>query len=134
MSTKTFGPGELIVAEGTYGNHTFLIKSGQVLICKETVRLGRIPITSLSEGEVFGSMLQEGDGMHAASAIAQTCVTVELIEQGDMETYLNQTPAIVKSVLNTLGKRLTLATEENAFFRFHESSRSVNPIARMLGV
>ncbi len=79
MKTQSYAAGETIIAEGTHGTSTFLITEVQVLICKETGSKGRIPIATLSRGEVFGEMyLFDDTGFRSASVIAQTAVTVEV--------------------------------------------------------
>lgn len=129
MKTQTFKAGETIIAEGTTGSQTFLIKEGQVLICKETGRKGRIPIATLKSGEVFGEMyLLDETGFRSASVVAQCDVTVEIIPQEEMKQYLEQTPPIMLSIMKTLSARLAQTSQENSILKF----KLQGPIGRLL--
>jgi CRP/FNR family cyclic AMP-dependent transcriptional regulator len=131
MTTKQYAPGATIIAEGTTGTQTYLIKEGRVLICKETGGpTGRIPIATLKEGEVFGEMyLMDEAGYRTASVVTQTQVTVEIIDQEQMQEYLAQTPDIVRSMIRTLSSRLAQTSQENSIMRMHENQ---TPLGRLL--
>lgn len=129
MTIKQFAAGEVIIAEGTYGAQTFLIQQGQVLICKETGGINRIPITVLKSGEVFGEMyLFDDTGFRTASVVAQTAVTLEVIPREKMEAYLAQTPPIVQSMIKTLSVRLAETSQENSILKY----RMNHPLSRFL--
>lgn len=133
METRSYSAGEIIVAEGTHGDQTFLITAGSVQICKETGK-GRITIATLSEGEVFGEMyLLEETGFRTASVIATTAVTVEVIPREEMEQQLAGTPSIVLSMMKTLSTRLAQTSQENSLLKFQVSS-PLKKIARRLGL
>ncbi len=123
MKVKQFAAGDTIIAEGTHGTSTYLITEGQVLICKETGKKGRIPIATLAEGEVFGEMyLLDEAGFRSATVVAKSDVTVEIIPKEEMEKLLEDTPPVVLSILKTLSKRLAATSQENSILKFHESS------------
>lgn len=119
MTIKQYSSGEVIIAEGTYGTQTFLIREGRVMICKETGGKTRIPITVLTAGEVFGEMyLFDDTGFRTASVVAQGDVTVEIIPKEEMENYLASTPPIVVSMIKTLSARLAQTSQENSILKY----------------
>lgn len=119
MNIRKYSSGEVIIAEGTYGTQTFLVKEGRVMICKETGGLSRIPIAVLKAGEVFGEMyLFDDTGFRTASVVAQGDVTVEIIPKEEMEKYLSETPPIVVSMIKTLTARLAQTSQENSILKY----------------
>ena len=114
MSIHTYQPGDLILAEGTYGSQTFLIQTGEVMICKDIDGNQRIPIATLGEGEMFGEMcLFEETGARTASVVAQTEVHVQLIPRESIEQAMAETPSIVLALLKTLSTRLAQTSQQN---------------------
>lgn len=129
MNIRKYTSGEVIIAEGTYGNQTFLVKEGRVMICKETGGVSRIPIAVLKEGEVFGEMyLFDDTGFRTASVVAQGDVTLEIIPKEEMEKYLASTPPIVLSMIKTLTARLAQTSQENSILKY----RMNNPLKRLM--
>jgi CRP-like cAMP-binding protein len=121
MTIKQYKAGEIIIAEGTYGTQTFLIRQGRVMICKETGGKSRIPITILAPGEVFGEMyLFDDTGFRTASVVAQNDVEVEIIPKEEMEQLLEKTPQIVVSMIKTLSARLAQTSQENSILKFRQ--------------
>ncbi|MCE3235541.1 MAG: cAMP-binding protein [Vampirovibrio sp.] len=122
MTIKHYQPGEVIIAEGTYGTQTFLIREGRVMICKETGGTSRIPIAVLTAGEVFGEMyLFDDTGFRTASVVAQSEVTLEIIPKEEMEKYLEITPPIVVSMIKTLSARLAQTSQENSILKYRKA-------------
>lgn len=77
MKQARFKAGQVIIAEGTFGDQTFFIRSGQVAIYKEAGHGKRIQIAELGAEEVFGEMyLLDKDGFRSVTAIAQMDVQV----------------------------------------------------------
>ena len=133
MKSKTYGAGDKIIAEGTQGRETYLIQAGVVLICKETGKSGPIPIARLSKGEVVGEMyLMDVPGFRTATAIAESEVTVDILTETEMTAYLEQTPAVVRSILKTVCNRLAQTSQECSILKFKQQAFSVKGIIDML--
>jgi CRP/FNR family cyclic AMP-dependent transcriptional regulator len=131
MKEQKFKPGDTIIAEGTFGEQTFLITKGEVLICKETGK-ARIPIALLKEGEVFGEMyLLDNTGFRSATVIAQSEVEVDIISREEMEKYLKETPPIILSMTKTLSSRLAVASQEISMLKFQNSSWFVRKLCEI---
>ena len=134
MTIRQYAPGETILAEGTFGDQTYLIQEGEVRICKETGR-EKITLTTLQPGEVFGEMyLLDETGFRSASAIAETAVTVEVMTREEMEAHLAATPPIMMSIMQTLSKRLSHTSQENALLKFRGGRDPWHRLARKLGL
>lgn len=122
MNIKKCKSGEIIIAEGTYGQQTYLIVEGQVMIAKEVGGTSRIPITVLGEGEVFGEMyLFEDAGSRSASVVAQSDVVLQVISKEEMEKHLAETPSIVLSIIKTLSMRLAQTSQENSVLKYKKN-------------
>jgi CRP-like cAMP-binding protein len=133
MKSKTYRAGEKIIAEGTQGRETYLIQSGVVLVCKETGQRSPIPIARLSKGEVFGEMyLLDAIGFRTATAIAESEVVVDVLSEEEMNTYLEQTPEIMRSILTTACNRLAQTSQECALLKFKQQAFSLKGILQMV--
>jgi CRP-like cAMP-binding protein len=133
MHEKKFKAGDIIIAEGTHGDETFLIQEGQVQICKETGK-SRILIATLSKGEVFGEMyLFDDTGFRSASVVACTDVVVQVIPRHMMQQHLADTPPIVLSIMRTLSARLAQTSQENSILKFKSSGGLFSKLAKLLG-
>lgn len=133
MRSKTYQPGEKIIAEGTQGRETYLVQSGVILICKETGEGGPIPIARLTKGEVFGEMyLLDVTGFRSATAIAESEVTVNVISEAEMNAYLEETPEIIRSIMTTLCNRLSQTSQECSILKFKQQAFSLKGILQMI--
>ncbi len=130
MKTKNFQPNEIIIAEGTFGDQTFRILSGKVLIYKEAGNSQRIPIAVLGPDEVFGEMyLMDHAGFRSATAIAKTEVTVQVLTREELQQAMESTPDIIQSILNTMSKRLEQTSQECARLKYQKNTY---PLQRLL--
>lgn len=110
---KSFQPNKKILAEGTFGTETFVIQSGNVLIQKETGGKSPVTLAVLNPGDVFGEMyLFEDVGFRSASAVAQTDVTVEIVDQSEMTEKLANTPELIQKILKSLNNRLDHTSQD----------------------
>lgn len=104
---KSFKAGEKIISEGTFGEETFRITAGQVLICKETGGEKPVVLAELRDGEVFGEMyVFQNSGARSASAVAKTDVVVQVVSRPEIEEHLKATPQVIQDILVSLNKRL----------------------------
>lgn len=135
---KTFQSGEKILAEGTFGTETFLIKSGRVLIQKETDTGAPVVLSALRDGDVFGEMyLFEDVGFRSASAVAEGLVTVQVVDKEEMMSHLNKTPEIIQTILKSLNKRLDHTSQDYSTMlakqvRRNEAANKRNTILLMI--
>jgi CRP-like cAMP-binding protein len=115
MFKEAFHKGEIILAEGTRGDRTYRILSGEVVICKESKRRKKIPIAILGPGEVFGEMyLLDKTGYRSATAIAVSNVVVEVISEYEMRESLKALPPHLSTMLSTVSQRLRKTSQHYA--------------------
>jgi CRP/FNR family transcriptional regulator, cyclic AMP receptor protein len=106
--TQHFVKGQTILLEGSEGDRTYRIITGEVLICKKNHNGNLVPIAKLGPGEIFGEMyLFEGSKTRTASAIAvSTEVMLEVIFQEELVSMLNRISTSAISIFEALSKRL----------------------------
>ncbi len=120
MQKKQFSGGHTIFSEGENGNDTYIIQSGEVLIYKDT-RNGRLPVGTLSHGDIFGEMyLLDYSGKRNATAIAQNGVVVDVVTKEKVEEYLHKTPIFILSILKSMSQRLATITQRYSQLRVNQ--------------
>lgn len=126
--TQQFVKGQTIVTEGSQGDRTFKIISGEVVVCKQNSEANLVPIAKLGAGEIFGEMyLFEQTKSRSATVIAASSdVLVEVLFQDEVEHLMNRIPAAVGNMLQGFTKRLRL-TSHNYAETLHERRMSRLP-------
>ena len=110
---QRFAQGETILHQGIRGDRTFIIKAGQVLICKQSETPEEvIPIESLGPGDLFGEMyLATNDLLRTASVIAVNEVTVDVFFEEQVLQDLDNLSPLQKMMFVGLNKRLKKTTD-----------------------
>jgi CRP/FNR family cyclic AMP-dependent transcriptional regulator len=106
--TQQFIKGQTILLEGAPGDRSFLILSGEVVICKKSEQGDLVPIAKLGAGEMFGEMyLFDAGKSRTASAIALTSdVNLEVIFQDELQSMLGNLHPAVNRIFQGLSMRL----------------------------
>lgn len=106
--TQHFVKGQTILLEGSEGDRTYRIITGEVVICKRNPAGNLVPIAKLGPGEIFGEMyLFEEAKTRTASVIAlSTDVNVEVIFQDELQGMLNKLSASALTIFEGLSRRL----------------------------
>ncbi len=109
---EVYHDNEYIIKEGTSGDWVCLILEGKVKVKKMTSK-GLVSIATLKEGDIFGEMvfLQTGGGTRTASVIADGTVKVGVLETEFLRRDYEMLSPRLKSVMDSLIKRLHQATE-----------------------
>jgi CRP/FNR family cyclic AMP-dependent transcriptional regulator len=112
-ATQTFTKGQPIVTEGMSGDRTFLILSGEALVCKYNRQGELVPLAKLGPGDIFGEMyLFEPDRARSASVIATSAeITVEIYFQDEMHEIVRRMDPTVSSLLQGLNQRVRKTSE-----------------------
>lgn len=94
--------------EGTPGDCTFRILSGEVIICKKNDLGQQVPIAKLGEGEMFGEMYLFDRALNrTASAIALSSdVSLEVLPQDEVRTMMGSLHPAVNRIFEGLSIRL----------------------------
>ncbi len=104
---QRFAKGEVIIRQGSRGDRAYLIKAGQVIICKKGEPGEMVPIMKLGPGEMFGEMyLLSNNHMRNATVIAASEVIVNVFfEDVILPDFERMTP-FQKIMINGLHSRL----------------------------
>lgn len=104
--TREFRRDDVVFAEGSEGEHMYVIVSGEVAICKATEH-GQRQLAALGPGEIFGEMALLDSGVRGATAIASSDeVRLMAIDQGHFVYLVSQQPAFALSVMRVLAQRI----------------------------
>ena len=110
---QRFAKGETILEQGARGDRTFVIKAGNVLVCKEGDVPGEmVPIESLGPGELFGEMyLVMNDLTRTATVVAVNEVTVDVFFEEEVLRDLDNMSFLQRMMFKGLNSRLRKTTE-----------------------
>jgi len=109
MTVETYHKGQLIIKEGQDSTHTYLIKSGSVIIFK-LVNNKRVIISSLGKGEIFGEMGALTGKKRNANAMAADFTELIVIEKVAVEAALKSSPPLISNITKLLIDRLMKAS------------------------
>jgi CRP/FNR family transcriptional regulator, cyclic AMP receptor protein len=111
-STQQFSRGQTILLEGTPGDRTFRILSGEVVICKKSSSGKQVPLAKLGAGEMFGEMyLFSQDLSRTASAIALSSeVNLEVVPHDEVRTMMKGLHPAINRIFEGLSIRLHRVT------------------------
>ena len=107
--TESYKSGEVIVKEGEPGDIFYMIDSGSVDIFIEAK--GEEPVATLIAGDFFGEMALLSNAPRAATCIAKTDVTCQLLMRHDFILLLGDLESLVKTNYKS---RLSTCDEDSA--------------------
>jgi hypothetical protein len=87
LPRRVFGPGTLILKEGDVGDSAYMIVSGTCRVYRD-VDDGQETLLTMGPGEVFGEMALLLDEPRAASVVAETALTVLVLDKATMTEEL----------------------------------------------
>ena len=110
---QRFAQGETIIHQGVRGDRTFVIRAGQVLICKQGDDEDEVvPIESLGPGDLFGEMyLATNDLLRTATVVAVNEVTVDVFFEEQILRDLDNMSPLQKMMFLGLNRRLQKTTD-----------------------
>lgn len=105
---QQFIKGQTILQEGSPGDRSYRILSGEVLVCRRNQLESLIPIAKLGIGEIFGEMyLFEENSTRTATVIAASGeVLVETYFREDLQSMLNTLSQSTHDIFSGLSLRL----------------------------
>jgi len=106
--TRQFTKGQTILLEGTPGDSTFRILSGEVIVCKKSDAGEQVPIAKLGEGEMFGEMYLFNTNLNrTASVIALSSdVDLEVLPQDEVRAMMTGLHPAINRIFEGLCMRL----------------------------
>ncbi len=106
--------GETIIDEGELGRALYIIEKGKVKVIKGEAGAGG-ELATLGRGELFGEMSLIEDELTSAGVVAQTEVTLLVIDREDFENLVEENREIAFKVYKTfchvLSERLRKTSE-----------------------
>jgi len=102
--------GDVLYTEGMPSSHLYVIKEGEVdlyMVREEK----RVVVETLSRGHVFGATAQLLNGQRVDNAVAKTYCELYLIDAEGLDTVMQQTPKLLRGILQTLAMRASRASE-----------------------
>jgi CRP-like cAMP-binding protein len=110
---KAFGPGEIVIQEGTKGTSAFIVLSGAVEILKSSGDK-EIVVATLGEGQVFGEMGLIEDRPRSATVKAMTELRLRVIGREGFNELLQKKPSVLIPIIKSLFERLRQASDRLA--------------------
>ncbi len=104
-SEQRFARGEIVFAEGDAGEEMYIVRSGRVLVFKDTLD-APILLGYRAPGEIFGEMSLIENQPRTATAVAVEDSVVLSINHRNFQVWLAQQPATGPNILKTVSARL----------------------------
>ncbi len=111
IDTVEFMPGEYILREGAKCDSLFIVKSGQIEICRLDSKKNKITIGIVHSGEYLGEMSLITDRPHSANAIAITKTVCVKLTSEAMEKQLKLAPLWLVALTRGLVHKLYQTNE-----------------------
>lgn len=103
---QQFDAGATVFAQGSAGNHMYVVLNGSVEIRREREDASSL-LGVLGEGEIFGEMALVDSGIRMASAVAGAeGVRLVAIDQARFVYIVSQQPAFALSIMRVMAQRL----------------------------
>jgi CRP-like cAMP-binding protein len=103
---QAFNAGDIVFAQGSAGNHMYVVLAGRIEIRRETDGIQQ-SVAVLAEGEIFGEMALVDSGIRMATALAMTDDTrLVAIDQARFVYIVSQQPAFALSIMRVMAQRI----------------------------
>ena len=103
---KVIEPGEWIVKEGEVGFSLFLIESGTVEVVKKNSKAEIIPISSMTQGSIFGEFALLGESIRVADVIAKDRVRLFELSYTAIDELATKSPTLGIKIYKIFAKKL----------------------------
>ena len=106
MVERSFGAGELICREGEKSDWMFVIAGGEVRVVKDLTDGATIQVAVLSPGDVGGIQSVFESRPRSASLLAQTGVTLWMLDRATFENLIRNHSEIAMAMLAFMSRRM----------------------------
>jgi len=103
---RTFAAGQEIFREGDPGDGLYVVKSGLVEISGQINNSRRQILSQVGPGQIFGEMAVVEQLPRSACATARQPTTVAFLARTEMQSLLEQAPALAGALLQLISHRL----------------------------
>lgn len=109
---QRFAKGQKIVTQGEVGDRTYVIRTGNVLVCREDDKGEMIPIKELGPGDMFGEMyLYNSETVRTATVVAVNEVVVDVLFDEIYRKEMEKLSPFQKKMIQGLTERLNETTD-----------------------
>ncbi len=122
IDQASFTAGTTLFKVGEPGDSLYVVCSGEVEVFFKNDTGERIVLETARAGDFFGEISLLDGGPRTASAVATHDVTALVVDRGDLEALITQTPTAAMQLLAASGRRL----RESAKLLRNTASRNVN--------
>ena len=109
-SPRTFGPGAVLIAEGSTNTDTFLLLDGYGKVLGDTVGGRTVLLSIRGSGDLVGELAALDHEPRSASVVAITRLEARVITRLAFLTYLRHRPAAARAVEAAVRGKLRRAT------------------------
>jgi HD-GYP domain-containing protein (c-di-GMP phosphodiesterase class II) len=106
MVERSYGAGDVIVAERTEAERFFIVSHGKIEITKKFDTSEEFVLSVLSDGDFFGEMALLDERPRSATVRAVEPTVVLEISRADFETLLSSAPSLAYRIMKELASRL----------------------------
>jgi CRP-like cAMP-binding protein len=102
LKRKHYKIGETIFKEGEVGETLYIIKHGELKVCKAGITGELQTLTLLKDGDICGEMSFLDGRSHAATLVTIVDTEVYQIERKDFEALIEKSPFLVYKVMRNI--------------------------------
>ncbi len=102
VNKKDFTTGETVFKENVVGSSLYIIKKGEVKVCKEGPGGELVTITLLKDEDIFGEMSFLDERTHSSSIVAVSDVETYVIEKADFDKLVDAHPRVVYKLMKNI--------------------------------
>ncbi|NCC20828.1 MAG: cyclic nucleotide-binding domain-containing protein [Alphaproteobacteria bacterium] len=103
--TRTFRDGEVIVRQGQLGDCAYVVKTGAVIVYRES-NSGDLPLATLGQGEIFGEMALLRFDTYTLSVKSDGDSVLYILPPSLVNDQIRQTPPMIRQILSALLDRM----------------------------
>ncbi|HBO84068.1 MAG: hypothetical protein A2073_01785 [Deltaproteobacteria bacterium GWC2_42_11] len=102
VGKKNFKVGDVIFRENEEGPFLYVIKKGEVKVCKTTPEGESLTLTLMKDGDIFGEMSFLDGRPHSATIIAISDTEAYTIAKADFENMVDKQPRMVYRLMRQI--------------------------------
>ncbi|MFQ5465712.1 MAG: Crp/Fnr family transcriptional regulator [Thermodesulfobacteriota bacterium] len=99
---KHFSTGEAVFNDAEEGHSLYIIRKGEVKVCKRAPDGELFTLTILKDGEIFGEMSFLDERPHSATMVAVSDVETYVIQKPDFDGIVNDHPQVIYKILKNI--------------------------------
>jgi CRP-like cAMP-binding protein len=107
MKWREFAPGDQVCKQGETGRDMWLVRSGEVVVCRDNASGRRVKMVRLGAGEFFGEMTLVDIQKRSATVIVDKAAALLSLSNRDLFQLYQQSPATYVLILQNLCRELS---------------------------